>query len=78
MLRDEALPRAVQIVDRFHPKRHLSDVGKAVYGAPTALARARARARHDELYADDLDAVLETLRVHAATHDDERRVRPLG
>ena len=41
----EHFPGAVQIVDRFHAKPHLSDVG-------------------------DLDAVLEALRTHAATHDD--------
>jgi len=41
----EHFPGAVQIVDRFHAKPHLSDVG-------------------------DLDAVLEVLRTHAATHDD--------
>lgn len=32
-----------------------------------------ARERHDELDAGDLDAVLEALRAHAATHDDARK-----
>jgi len=72
-LATEHFPGAVQIVDRFHAKQHLSDVGKAVYGATTALARAWARERHDELDAGDLDAVLEALRAHAATHDDARK-----
>ncbi|MDP2700978.1 MAG: ISKra4 family transposase [Candidatus Rokubacteria bacterium] len=72
-LATEHFPSAVQIVDRFHAKQHLSDVGKAVYGATTALARAWARERHDELDAGDLDAVLEALRAHAATHDDARK-----
>lgn len=72
-LATEHFPGAIQIVDRFHAKQHLSDVGKAVYGATSARARAWARARHDELDAGDLDAVLQALRAHAATHDDARK-----
>ena len=37
-LADEHFPDAVQIVDRFHAKQHLSDVGKAIYGATSDLA----------------------------------------
>jgi len=43
-LATEHFPGAVQIVDRFHAKQHLSDAGKAVYGAPSARARLGARA----------------------------------
>jgi hypothetical protein len=32
---DDQFPEAVQIVDRFHAKQHLSDLGKALYG-PTS------------------------------------------
>lgn len=72
-LADEHFPGAVQIVDRFHAKQHLSDVGKAIYGAPSDLARAWARERHEELDAGDLDAVLHALRVHAPYDDEARR-----
>jgi hypothetical protein len=72
-LATEHFPDAVQIVDRFHAKQHLSDVGKAVYGATSALARAWARERHDELDAGHLDAVLAALRAHATTHEDARK-----
>ncbi len=72
-LASEHFPGAVQIVDRFHAKQHLSDVGKAVYGATSDLARAWARERHDELDAGDLDAVLCALRTHAAANDDARK-----
>lgn len=68
----EHFPDAIQIVDRFHAKQHLSAVGKAVYGATSDLARAWARERHDELDAGDLDAVLCALRTHAAANDDAR------
>ncbi len=72
-LADEHLPGAVQIVDRFHAKQHLSDVSKAIDGAPSDLARAWARARHEELDAGALDAVLHALRVHAPYADEARR-----
>ena len=70
-LADEYFPDAVQIVDRFHAKQHLSDVGKAIYGATSDLARTWAHARHDELDAGQLDAVLTALR--ARPHDDAAR-----
>ena len=71
-LADEHVPDAVQIVDRVHAQPHLSDVGKALYGATSDLARAWAHARHDALDAGDLDAILTALRGHAP-HDDEAR-----
>ena len=71
-LADEYFPDAVQIVDRFHVKQHLSDVAKSIYGATSDLARAWARARHDELDAGDLDAVLGALRPHAVAPDEAR------
>ena len=72
-LATEHFPDAVQIVDRFHAKQHLSDVGKAVYGPTSDLARAWARERHDELDAGDLDAVLQALRTHAVANDEARK-----
>lgn len=44
----ELFPRAIQIVDRFHVKEHLSDVGKALYG-PTSKAQLWAQRRHEKL-----------------------------
>ena len=38
-LADEHFPDAVQIVDRFHAKQHLSDVSKSIYGAGSDLAQ---------------------------------------
>jgi hypothetical protein len=39
-LATEHYPDAVQIVDRFHAKQHLSDVGKSIYGVGSDLSRA--------------------------------------
>ena len=71
-LADEHVPDAVQIVDRFHAKQHLSDVAKSIYGAGSDRGAQWARARHDELDAGEIDAVLTALRAHVL-HDDEAR-----
>ena len=70
---DEYFPDAVQIVDLFHVKQHLSDVGKAIYGPTSELAMQWGRQRHDELDEGRLDALLQALRTHTATHDEARK-----
>jgi Uncharacterised protein family (UPF0236) len=72
-LATEHFPDAVQIVDLFHAKQHLSDVAKALYGPHTDRARQWARGRHDELDAGTLDAVLRALQTHAAANDAARQ-----
>jgi len=72
-LADEHFPDAVQIVDRFHAKQHLSNVAKSIYGAGSDLAEQWARARHNELDTGDIDAVLYALRVHSPNDDEARK-----
>ena len=72
-LADELFPGAIQIVDLFHAKQHLSDVAKAIYGAGTDLGRQWARLRHDELDAGHLRALGQVLRLQAPTHPEARR-----
>ena len=72
-LADEHFPDAVQIVDRFHAKQHLSDVSKSIYGAGSDLAQQWASERHDELDAGDIDAILHALRVHSPKDDEARK-----
>jgi hypothetical protein len=69
----EHFPDAVQIVDRFHAKQHLSDVAKSVYGATSDLGKQWARERHDELDAGKIEAILSALRVHAQNDDEARK-----
>ena len=64
-LADEYFPTAVQIVDRFHVKQHLSDVAKAIYGAGSDLAAQWARQRHAELDAGQIDNIIAALALHA-------------
>ena len=72
-LATERFPDAIQIVDLFHAKGHLSDVGKAVYGATSELGRAWARQRHDEMDDGKIEAVLNALRTHAGANDEARK-----
>jgi hypothetical protein len=72
-LADEQLPGAIQIVDLYHAKQHLSDVAKAIYGPGSHLGTQWAKQRHDELDDGKLDAVLQALRVHAEANDEARK-----
>jgi len=53
----EQFPGAIEIVDLFHAKQHLSDVARAIYGPDNDLRRQWARQRHDELDDGELDAL---------------------
>lgn len=54
-------PLAIQIVDLFHAKEHLSEAAAIFFGAGTDLARQWAADRHEELEAGNIDAVLAAL-----------------
>lgn len=72
-LADELFPGAVEVVDLFHAKEHLSDVAKAVHGPTSDLGRRWARDRHAELDEGRLDELLDALRVHAEGNEEARR-----
>jgi hypothetical protein len=63
-LAGEYFPAAIQIVDRFHVKEHLSGVAKLLYGAPSDLGDAWATARHAELDAGHLSQIVAALAGH--------------
>ncbi len=64
---------AVEIVDLFHAKQHLSDVAKAIYGPAVDLGQQWARQRHAELDDGRLDALCDALRICAGANDEARR-----
>ncbi len=68
----EHFPDAIQIVDRFHAKQHLSDAATSVDG-PGSLGRQWAHQRYDELDAGDIDAILYALRVHSSQDEEARK-----
>ena len=72
-LADEHFPDALQIVDRFHVKHHLSEVANAIYGPTSDTGRQWAQQRHADLDAGHLDALLGALTGHAPTCDEARK-----
>ncbi len=72
-LTEEHFPAAIQILDLYHAKQHLSDVAKSIYGANSDLAEQWAKQRHDELDEGKQDDLLEALRVQAGANGDARK-----
>ena len=71
-LATEAFPGAIQIVDLYHAKQHLSAVAKAVHGSDPAAAATWADDLHDDLDAGRITALLRALRQHAG-HCEQAR-----
>jgi len=69
----EHFPRAIQIVDRFHVKQHLSDVAKAIYGSTSPKAQPWAQRRQEELDSGRLSDLLRALRLQADRCDEARK-----
>ena len=63
----ELFPDATQILDRFHAKEHLSQVGKVIYG-DSSEAKSWTQARYDELDEGRLKCLMQALHRHAGQH----------
>jgi hypothetical protein len=70
-LAEELFPQALQIVDRFHVKEHLSQVAKAVYGQDEA-AHHWAQRRHQELDSGRSRSLTRALARHAPCSPEAR------
>lgn len=70
---EELFPGAIQILDLYHAKQHLSDVAKEIYGASTDLARLWTAQRYDELDHGQTGKVLEALAAHKDTNESARK-----
>jgi len=65
----ELFPQATQILDRFHAKEHLSQVGKAIYGDGPE-AKSWIQARYDELDEGHLKSLVHALHCHARPYKE--------
>ncbi len=72
-LATEHFPDAVQIVDRFHAKEHLSNVAKVLYGPTSGVGRQWTRRRHGELDEGRTEHLLRALRAHVPRNEEARR-----
>src|SRR5258708_2409624 len=70
---DDQFSDATQIVDRFHAKQHLSDLGKAVYGPTAPRAAQWAERRKEELDTGKFRALLTAIRRQVYRSEDARR-----
>ena len=69
----ELFPHAVQIVDRFHVKQHLSDLSKQLYPHNPPMAKAWLSRRNEELDSGRLPDLLRAIRRHADHSQDARK-----
>jgi hypothetical protein len=73
-LAQELYPDAIQIVDRWHVKEHLSQVSHSLYGFASSRARAWMRRRFQELDSGRFDALLRAVARHAPRREDARKL----
>ncbi len=66
----ELFPDAIQILDRFHAKEHLSNLGKLLYGPGSEQSRQWIHARYDELDEGRMEPLLNALLCHASDHKE--------
>ena len=55
-------PGATEIVDLYHARQHLADLGKVVYGPSSAESKQWAAARSEQLDDGDVEAVITSMR----------------
>jgi hypothetical protein len=71
-LASELFPRAIQIVDRFHAKEHLTKAAKAIWGGENDNYRTWVTDRQAELDSGNIPALLEKLQAHADRCEEAR------
>jgi len=69
----ELFPHAIQILDKFHAKEHLSQLAKLLYGAGSVKAQQWAERRCQELDTGHFQDLLRALRHHAGRSEEARR-----
>ena len=69
----EHFPDAVQIVDLFHAKEHLSSVAKALFDPKTPAYALWVEARHQELDDGQIDALVRALSVYQSRFSEARQ-----
>jgi hypothetical protein len=72
----ELFPDAVQIADRFHVKERISVVAKAIFGSNDPQAKSWATLRHDELDAENIDAIILALEEHSGPCPEAQKAIP--
>jgi hypothetical protein len=69
----ELFPSAIQIADRYHVKERLCLIAKAIHGPAASEAKPWAKLRHDELDAENVDAIIQALAEHSQNCEEARK-----
>ena len=72
-LSQELFPGAIEIVDRFHVKQHLSEVAKALYPRDARRAQRWAQQQHQKLDTGQLQRLRRALLGHASRCEEARK-----
>jgi len=70
---EELFPDAICIVDRFHVKQHLSDVGKSLFGSEGNRASDWSKARHEELDSGKIDEIINALAIYSSRFEEAEK-----
>jgi hypothetical protein len=60
----ELFPQAIQIVDRFHAKEHLSEVAKVIWGPESKIGKDWLEERYQELDSGNIDQLMHAFVTH--------------
>ncbi len=71
---DELFPKAIQIVDIYHVKEKLRDLGKLLHGNDSDLARRWSEERIRQLKAGELEKLVEVLQGESSRNDSVNKV----
>lgn len=72
-LAGEQFPGAIQIVDLFHAKQHLSELSASLWGADHAVCPWWLPRRLTELESGNIEALVEAIEVHAGHNEEARK-----
>jgi len=75
-LANEQCPGAVEIVDRFHAKQHLSELAGSLWGEYKELRAHWLQGRYAELDLGNIETLTERIGIHAEHFDEARRAIP--
>jgi hypothetical protein len=70
---DELFPGAIQILDRYHAKTHISDAAKAIWGADSEIGKQWAHERNHELDDGEIDKIQLALSPHTTGCEEARQ-----
>lgn len=73
----ELFPKAIQIVDRFHAKEHLSEIAKVIWGADSKIGKDWLHERYLQLDSGNIDQLIKSFAIHKRYPEVKRCIKYL-